>query len=644
MRYRVEAADRPDGLYAAWHESVYSAQRSTEDGTLLLVVLEGEETPEGFDREWEGRPARVVPDGEASTTFSLQTHCRYDDEIYQVAPHTGGTELTLRWTGQDPARAAELGLVDFSTSVSPKQVTGLWQARHDFAEEPAEEDAGPGTGDQSALLRGIGRTLLRVLPAGWQRVGAQFRQVGDYAELEVRSVGDEGSGSVSVSISAPPQLSALFVRLRAAMCRPGTGTWFQGTFTLDSASQFDFDFDAENEPNWRLAPNEGGRPSPRSYAAELATFPRDSKHLPAWLAAKAGLPLDVEFRHAKVVDAHNEGERPVLTRPPLAPEAVRGVLDYLFRSPVAVTRPGPQPDIFTPGGPADVPNAFHTDGSWIWPAAVPHYLRKYGVPPEPELVEHIRASGFRPPYVSDRLRATAEAEILGKPRPARSESDLPDEDVLSRIAREGEPARDLRAADALTVLHQRLAEHGVAPTAYRIGALPADGVWTLRKAENGWEVSRPPTDEPVAFEHLEEAARFLLGTLLLYPARAAAGAPEETAQPADAPVDWPILPLRGEPPLTFYRGKRIVVLPAGSTVQRFGPETGNVVHTASARFAETSLAFERERDRRLYRVQRPLRVLTGTAAPWGGQPGGATAYVLPRPIAQHVENGALSRV
>jgi len=85
------------------------------------------------------------------------------------------------------------------------------------------------------------------------------------------------------------------------------------------------------------------------------------------------------------------------------------------------------------------------------------------------------------------------------------------------------------------------------------------------------------------------------------------------------------------------------VLAPGTTVVRFGPETGNLVHAEGSRFVETSLAFERERDKRLYRVQRSIRVLTGVTAPWSGMPGGAVAYLLPRPLAQHLETGSLSR-
>jgi hypothetical protein len=640
LRYRVEAAGRPDALYAVWGGGVYGAQRSTTDGTWLLFSLPGDEPPPEFDIDWSGTSAKVVPDAEVHSSFTIQTHCRYDDEIYQVDPQDSGTELTLRWVGQNETRARELGLVDFSTTTSPERLTGLWQVRQDFTETPERPELA--AEDQSALLRLIGRTLKGALPTGWQRVGAQFRQMGDYAEMEVRSLGDEGNGPVSVSIPAPPPLNDLFARLRSAMYEPGTGTWFQGTFTLNSASQFNFDFDAEAEPNWRLAPNEGGRPSTRAYAVELAKFPRQPKHIPLWLSAKAGLPLDVTFRFAKPVDSHAEGERPVVNRPPVPPDQVRGVLDYLFRSPVAAARPGPPgPDIFTPNGPPDVPNAFHTDGTWIWPAAVPHYLRKYGVPPETELVEHIRASGFRPPYVSELVRSTAEAELLKKPYPAQTPAELPDDSAPAKIDRGDEPGQDLRASDALTVLHRRLTEYGIAESAYRIGDSPAppNNVWWLRKTELGWEVARPPTEEPVTFAHLEEAARFLLGTLLMYPVRAG-----EEPESRESAADWPIVPLRGEPPLNFFRGKRFVVLPTGTTVQRFGNETGNLVHAESVRFIETSLAFERERERRTYRVQRPLRVLTGITAPWSGMPGGAVAYLLPRPVGQHLETGALGRI
>lgn len=140
--------------------------------------------------------------------------------------------------------------------------------------------------------------------------------------------------------------------------------------------------------------------------------------------------------------------------------------------------------------------------------------------------------------------------------------------------------------------------------------------------------------KPAAFAHVEEAARFLLGSLLLYPART-----EEPGQ-----LDWPIVPLRGEPPLNFFRAKRMIVLPAGTTVLRFGNEAGNLVHDPATRFPEASLAPEREQVQQRYRLVRPLPALTGVTLPWGPMPGGAVGYLLPRPLAQHLEQGVLERI
>ncbi|MEY7972403.1 TNT domain-containing protein [Saccharomonospora xinjiangensis] len=645
MRYRVEVADRPDALYALWDGRIFRANRSTADGTVLLVVPEGEEPPDGFDAVSEGRPAKVVSADEAPATFALHTYCLYDDEPYRIEPRSAEAELTLRWAGTDEGLARELGLTGFSTTTDdPETLSALWQERHDFADGDAPRSE-PGSGDADVLLAAVGRTLRSFLPAGWEQVAAQFRQIGDYSELEVRAVADD----VVVALSAPPQLGQLFAQLRSAMYTPEEGTWFQGTYTLDSSANFDFDYDSLGEPAWRLAPE--GRRTAASYDVELRYFPR--KDVPRWLAARAGLPLDVLFRHARVVDGHAPGEKPVVNRAPVPPEQVRDLLNYLYRAPVVQAKPGALPDIFVPG-PPNVPDAFHTDGTWIWPAAVPHYLRKYGVPPEPDLLDHIKAAGFAVPYVDPQVRAAAEADVLGAVRPPQT-FDGAERDPVSRVRRGEEPGRALRASEILRMVRERLAELGVPDSAYRIGEA-ADGVWCLRRTAQGWEVARHAEGEPVEpryFSRVQGAAEALLGALLLFPGRAwpeaaaksipslPATTDAENHDPAAGAAEWPILPLRGEPPLPFYRGKRLLTLPAGSVVDRYGGDAGNLVHPQGTPFAQTSLTFERESDRRRYRVTRPIGVLSGVLRPWGTLPGGGVGYLLPRSVGQHVESGAL---
>lgn len=611
MRYRVDLAERPDGLYAVCQGQVFHAQRSTADGTVLLTALSGDQAPEDFDIEWDSRPAKVVAESEAASTFSLQTHCLFDDEIYRIAPGGDAEALTLRWDGTDEERGRQLGLTGLTATAGADEISAVWQERHDFGDTRPE----PGTGEPEALVREIARTVRGILPDGWERVAAQFQQVGGYAEIEIRSI---GSG-LSVSLPAPVRLGQLFVALRSAMYRPDTGTWFKGTLTLEAPSQFLFDYDTTSEPAWRQAPG-NGRLTARAYDAELEYYPRERKHVPDWLAAKAGLPMDVQFRRA----ALNENPQP------LPADEVRVLLDYLYRAPVVLARPGWLPDAFAPTAPADVPDAFHTDGTWIWRAAVPHYLRKYGLPPEPALLEWIRAKSYRLPYVPSEVRAAAQADVLGKPYPpVPPPADL---DSVDRIDRGEEPSMGLRASQVLALVERRITEYGVPESAYRIGEL-ADGAWCLRRTETSWEVSGPDGAEPAAFAHVEEAARFLLGSLLLYPVR------DEKSEPGD----WPITPLRGEPPLKLFRARRMIVLGANKTVVRFGNETGNLVHEPSTRFPEASLTPEREAQRQEYRVVRPLRVLTGVTLPWGPLPGGAVGYFLPHALAQHLETGALER-
>lgn len=489
-------------------------------------------------------------------------------------------------------------------------------------------------------MRAIGKTLRSSLPQGWERAAAQFRQLGDYSELEVRAVGADAAGPVVVAVPAPAGLNELFARLRTAMYEKDTGTWLQGTFTLDTQSRFDFDFDVDTEPEWRLDPAQ--RDTVRAHNVELEYFPRQRANVPQWLAAKAALPAAAEFRYARVVDGHTEGHPPVVNRSPLATEETSALLGYLYRAPVVLSRQSPRHDIFAPSAAPDVPDAFHTDGTWIWSAAVPHYLRKYGLPPEDDLLAHIRAAGHRPPHVTKTVRVAAQAELDGTPAPPASNPDV-EAPLATRIDRGHEPANDMLASQVLDVLRRRLAEYDIASEAYEVGAA-RDDAWCLRRTSDGWEVAHHADgvpNRPQYFDAIEPAARALLGTLLLYPGRAR----PETATTTDQQqaAEWPVGPARGEPPLTFLRNKRMVTLPVGTTLRRFGNATGNLVHPEHTEFAETSLAPEREHEQQTLRVSRPLHVLTGVSVTWAGVPGGAVAYVLPQQVGQHVESGSLER-
>lgn len=349
------------------------------------------------------------------------------------------------------------------------------------------------------------------------------------------------------------------------------------------------------------------------------------------------------FQLARVVDSHEPGSSPVVDRPPLPEDEIPLVLRYLERQPAVLVGSGLGPDVFT--GESDVPESYHTDGTWIWHAAVAHYLRKHGTPPEPDFVAHIREREFQPPYADKLLRRTAAADLLGRPRPKADHRDVDPTSGDIAAALETRTAPTLEDAAVLVVLAQRLGEHGVWPEAYRIAAR-ADDAWCLNATDKGWEVAwheHGAAVDPHFFEHVAEAAQFLLGALMLHPARMTAGqrTPLETSAELG---DWPIQPCEGEPPLTLLRNKRMVRLAAGTVVLRFGGDAGNLVHHDEARFPTTSLPIERERDEARYRLCRPLWAIVGITVPWAGLPGGAVSYVLPKSICHLITEGALERV
>lgn len=117
------------------------------------------------------------------------------------------------------------------------------------------------------------------------------------------------------------------------------------------------------------------------------------------------------------------------------------------------------------------------------------------------------------------------------------------------------------------------------------------------------------------------------------------------AAPDPAGQRWPVQPLPGEPPLTLFRGKRIVELATGTEIDRFGDPDGNLTYAAGTPFSKRSLVPDWiNRSYHTYRVARPIQAVTGTAIPWFDQAGGGTAYLLPDAIEKLLSTGQLVEV
>ncbi len=632
MNSTTNAWEFPTSPYAFWKGRVF---RNSYDspGRTRISVLPGDNVPEGFEPRYNTH-VRYVPDAELDQQFGVRLLCTAKGEEWNVYSQRIDGRFTVHLTS-DQSRAQELGLVQYERGmpwvgdVSAAEITTIWLARHEIGDMPQkvwELDRGRDApfvirrhapldaAERDQLLERISATVRPVLAVGWQQLDIEFRATGSHSELDWNVTDANGTPLLWFP---NPTLTALFVWLREGMYDPQIGTWLSHSFRLRADDGYRATYNHNDLPRWHHEPTMG------DYIVELDRFPRATENTPAWIRALLPEP---KYRQARIFDQVVPGRPPNVNRPAVPRAEVERILTYLDTAPAFLVERGFEKDLID--GAEDVPVAYHTDGTWIWPADVPHYLRKHGIAPEPDLVNHIRSQDFTVPEENDLTVAEAEASITGQPI------------MLPPI-----PMRlTTKEQEELRILQQRLDEYGVSRSGAYLFRRHGDHHWCLERTEAGWQVAYYDNGEPVnpvVFDRLAEASAQLLGSLLIDPLRARLHAPEirETQAVLD---EWPIQPLGGEPPLTLLRDKRMIVLPAGDQLVRYGSASGNLTFAKDTPFSAMSLRAERaEQGPRVYHVRRPLQVLTGTTVPWHNQPGGSTAYLLPRSLERHVAPGSL---
>ncbi|SDM34119.1 TNT domain-containing protein [Allokutzneria albata] len=475
---------------------------------------------------------------------------------------------------------------------------------------------------QREAQRRIGDLLVMHAPADREQIRAVYRAVGNHAELVGHILGIDGRLR---DWEPPHRLAGLFAQLRKDTYRDGVGTWTAARLVIEYPIKTTINYDFDEQTRWRRTPHR------TDVLDELEMFPRAPERVPAWMKtllpnAERVAEVAPLFKRARIFDHRDADGRPVVNRPPVPEEERARVLDYLNKAHVLVVGRGFSRDLFVPSSTPDVPEGFHTDGRWIWSASVPHYLAKHGVPLEPEFLAHLRERGYALPRLDEETSGAAYTALTGeipvtKPKPA----ELSD--------------RDRRV---LALVEQRLSELGAVSEAYRLLSA-AEGALCLERIEDAWQVAdyeRGKARNPHRFGELRDAGAYLIGTLVMAPSSLRAGGRDLNT--ARALNDWPVQPLAGEPPLTLLTGKRIVVLMPGKEIERYGAPTGNLTFAAGTEFGAMSLRAERFNEGpRCYRIARELRVLTGQAVPWHEQPGGGTAYLLPKAVEEHLADGSL---
>jgi hypothetical protein len=125
------------------------------------------------------------------------------------------------------------------------------------------------------------------------------------------------------------------------------------------------------------------------------------------------------MRVAEVFDGRGPHGGVLIKRPAVEAAEFDALTRYLTTAPVALATAKTGQDELSPDAGMAVPRAYHTDGFWIWPAAVGYYLHLYRLPPQAELVAHIRARGFEVGVVPEPIRQAAAAQMLEELAAAR---------------------------------------------------------------------------------------------------------------------------------------------------------------------------------------------------------------------------------
>ncbi|MFC7426498.1 hypothetical protein [Nocardia tengchongensis] len=222
-----------------------------------------------------------------------------------------------------------------------------------------------------------------------------------------------GIGLVLLVMALLLSLGATVAGLMAQSARPRIAAQPRAGFAPMNATPNPF----ASAPN-PFAPAPAPNPfTPVPTANPFAPAPPPNPFAPAPPAPAVEATVKIEPvvtppRMARVYDGKDADGRPVADRPAVDGNTRMAVLAYLESAPIVLAARSFEQDEFVPGD-RDVPLNFRTDGVWVWAGAVPHYLHKHGLAPEPELVQHIANRGYRVGEIGDAAQRAAIQVITG---------------------------------------------------------------------------------------------------------------------------------------------------------------------------------------------------------------------------------------
>jgi hypothetical protein len=488
----------------------------------------------------------------------------------------------------------------------------------------------------------VGNALADAAPPGWRRIDLVSRVNVDVQDFVLTVLMEDGS---QAAVAVPDQVAPAVRRMRDAFHQPDDGTWFSMRYLLDAPGRIQTLFNLDWDPHWSPAID------PAGWVRDLDAYPRAPENIQPWLRARlaeAGRPVPDDVPVARPwppLDPEGQNwywqQISNIVAMSVPPDWTQVMLTYRaigehVELPVMVRR-------VTDGGlylwepPSEVREllaalraGMYREGRGTWFQVVAHVALNSSV-------EYTYTWDDEPAWDSPRPVAEFARELARFPR-------TPDM-VPAWLAEAAGPA-DPAAADkeAVRAAEDAAAELEIPAARYRIGEV-ADGAWCLVREGDGWAVFRAQGGdrlEAAAFPTAVAAARYFVGHLYLNRVALRDELPPDAKRPTE---DWPIQPADNDAPLAMYSGKRLVTLPPGTELDRYGDPDGNTLYAARTEWPHRSEPAEvQEWAYHVYRLRRPVRALTGTAVAWYDQPGGGTAYVLERSVADLLAENAIEEI
>lgn len=132
-----------------------------------------------------------------------------------------------------------------------------------------------GMADIGEIYQRLCQGLVDTAPPGWASVGLGVMMVDTTVEHGHGATAPDGSPLRCAPLGPDAQLAV--EDLQSAMYQEGNGAWLSMTCSVTADGQIGIDVDHEDQPGWEVFVPDA------AYAADLARFPREDEHVPAWM-------------------------------------------------------------------------------------------------------------------------------------------------------------------------------------------------------------------------------------------------------------------------------------------------------------------------------------------------------------------------